>query len=454
MRPTSRRLTGKTAALSKGRRNPYFKAVASARLVGAGLALPSFFTRDKLPGQGKPSSYETRHCPSGVPKSLVKKHRLTAKHLAANQRNQKLSHSPVVDERRERIRAALLRHGFDMLAEEVAMRALGENPAHFQELLEALWETYQPGDAAQEGLVIQLAQATGLMNRALRMQEGYAVRVAQEVNSGRADRLHARMTRLTITAESLGRLVQSVARRHYVTPREDLEKMKSLHQEGVLKDMGEIALTLFSELQAPGTGPDGVDPQEQARNALCRIKEIFGLSGDCAPPPRLPPGFRPMQANQPTAQPGVAPDFCPAPFAPPTAPEQVAPPTEEVEEEEEEEEEEEQDERYPNITPAQWEAREGLRQLLENILTRYVEICGEQRKALLKESVKGPSPYERAAEIAPTHPNAMLMRRVHDSYFREVRRVTNLLLKLKRFEIKMATFRADRGENEVEEGRE
>ena len=380
--------------------------------------------------------------------SLIKSPRMTEKKLAATRRNQKRSHGRATEERHKRIRAALLRHGYNLQAEEVAMRALGENPAHFQELLEALWETYQPSDAGQEGLVIQLAQATWLMNRAVRMQEGCAVRVAQEVNSGRADRLHARMTRLTITAESLGRLVQSVARRHYVTPRQDLEKMKSLHQEGVLKDMGEIALVLFYELQAPGTGPDGISVEEQSRNALRRIKEIFGLTEDCAPPPRPASGFRPMQGNPYPAQDGIAPDFCPAPPAPPTAPEQVAPPPEE----EEEEEEPEEDERYPNITPAEWEKRERLRQLLENILTRYVEICGEQRKALLKESVKGPSPYERAAEIAPTHPNAMLMRRIQDSYFREVRRVTNLLLKLKRYEFKMANFRADYGENEAEEG--
>ena len=376
--------------------------------------------------------------------SLTKKRRMTEKRLVAIRRNQKLTHGRATEERHKHIRAALLRHGYDVQAEEVAMRALGENPAHFQELLEALWETYQPSDAAQEGLVIQLAQATWLMNRAVRMQEGYAVRLAQEVNSGRADRLHARMTRLTITAECLGRLVQSVARRHYVTPPEDLEKMKGLHQEGVLKDMGEIALTLFYELQAPGTGPDGVDPQEQARNALQRIKEIFGLTSDCAPPPRPAPGFGPTQGSPYP----IAPDFCPAPPARPATPEQVTPPPEE------DEEEEEQDERYPNITPAEWEAREGLRQLLENILTRYVEICREQRKALLKESVKGPSPYERAAEIAPTHPNAMLMRRIQDSYFREVRRVTNLLLKLKRFEVKMATLQGNWDENEAEEGRE
>jgi len=99
--------------------------------------------------------------------------------------------------------------------------------------------------------------------------------------------------------------------------------------------------------------------------------------------------------------------------------------------------EEEHDERYPSITAAEWEARERPRHLLENILKRQVEICEEQRKAVLKESLKGPSPYERATEIAPTHPNARVMRRMQDSNFREARRIINLLLKLKRHELRM-----------------
>jgi len=65
------------------------------------------------------------------------------------------------------------------------LHSLGEEPAHFQELLEGLWETYHPTDAAQEGLVIRLARATWLMNRADRMQEGYAVRQAQDMNRSR-----------------------------------------------------------------------------------------------------------------------------------------------------------------------------------------------------------------------------------------------------------------------------
>ena len=54
-----------------------------------------------------------------------------------------------------------------------------------------------------------------------------------------------------------------------------------------------------------------------------------------------------------------------------------------------------------------------------------------QRNALLKESLAGPSPYERAAEIALAHPDVALMQRMEESSFRQIWRITNLLLKLK-----------------------
>ena len=40
------------------------------------------------------------------------------------------------------------------------MRALGEDPAQFESLTQGLWETYNPTDAAQEGLVIRLSRAS------------------------------------------------------------------------------------------------------------------------------------------------------------------------------------------------------------------------------------------------------------------------------------------------------
>src|SRR5208337_1451695 len=163
------------------------------------------------------------------------------------------------------------------------------------------------------------------------------------------------------------------------------------------------------------------DPDEQSRRALQRMKEIFGLTPDCAPP-----GYgAPPQSSQPGespqgAQPGVAPAAaCPSPSADQAGKVGALQP-------------EEKDERYPRITAAEWEARERPRQLLENILTRQVEICEAQRQAILKESLAGPSPFERAAEIALAHPDAALMQRMEESSCRQIWRITNLLLKIKR----------------------
>jgi len=205
-----------------------------------------------------------------------------------------------------------------------------------------------------------------------------------------------------MTEERLQRLAQPVADEHYVTTPEDLEKMKRLHQEGELKKMGEMALALFYELQPPGAGEDGLDPMESARLVVAQVKEIFGIgtrtrSGTNAngTPPSSPPPGSPLPAGVPVQK---------------------------------------RDPRYPNITAAEWEARVRPRQLLENLLNRLVEACQTQRKAIRKESREGPSPYERAAEIAPIHSNPRVMRGMQDANLREVRRLTNLLLKLKRYE--------------------
>lgn len=373
---------------------------------------------------------------------LIKRPALTDTKIAANRRNQKLCHTSSVDPRRESLAAALRRFGFDLKADEAAMRALGEDPTDFQELLESLWEEWRPAGASQEGLVIPLARAMWLMNRAARMLEGCAVRQAQEVGSGRHDRVHARMMRLKITEERLQRLLQAVEQEYYVTTPQNLEKMKSLHQDGVLKEMGEITLALFYELQAPDTGADGIDKDEVSRRALVRIKEIFGLHTDTPPVPKVVfnanrPPDDPQRAG--TMGPVVNPAPTPAPAcpqetggaivavtpppSPPPAFRRVAFPTAE-----------EQRKRYPSIRPADWEARERPRQLLENILRRQMEACAEHRQAILKQSVKGPTPYERAAEIAPDHPQAELMRKMQESNLREVRRLTTLLMKVKRFE--------------------
>jgi hypothetical protein len=170
--------------------------------------------------------------------ALIKK-QMTEKQVAANRENQKLCNAPMTNERRERIRGALRRFGYNVQAEEIAKRGLGEDPADFQELLEALWGEWNPVGSLPEGVVIRLARVMWLMNRSDRSQEGYALRRAQSADRGRDNRLHAGMMRLKTTVETLRSLARSVACWHYVTTGEDLDVMKKLHHEGVAGEMGD-----------------------------------------------------------------------------------------------------------------------------------------------------------------------------------------------------------------------
>ena len=349
--------------------------------------------------------------------SLVQKD-MTEKQLAANRSNGSQSQGPVTAEGKERSGAANLRHGFYARAHEAALLNLGEDPAHFEELLEGLRQEFTPAGALQEKLVSRLARVLWLMDRCDRSQEGSALRRARSADQGRDNRLHAHMMRLKMTAETLRSLARSVACWHYVTPREDLEVMKKLQQEGVAGEMGKIAMDLFDQLQAPGTDEDGVSEEEKARRVVNSVRSIFGI-GEIESPVELltPAGERMVVRPEGYEEIDGAPDG-------------------------EEEGETEKDDRYPKITAEDWKARERARKLLRNILTRQVEACESQRKALLRDSLAGPSPYELAAEIAPDNADALLMRRMQDANMREVRRLTNLLLKLQCRERKMVVLEA------------
>ena len=334
--------------------------------------------------------------------SLRKKSTMTEEKISANRANGKHSRGPATLAGRERIRAANIRHGFYSQAESEALTCLGEDPAELERLRTNLHDGLQLPRALEEELAEHLTQVVWRWKRAGRQQEGYALRLAKDANLTREDRLHAHMMRLKMTEESLRLLAQSVAREHYVTTPQDLEMMKNLRQEGVVKEMGEIAVVLFYRLQPPGADESGLDPEETARRMVAQAKEIFGIgtTAHFAPQVNAAPD---SGQSQESLQVGDAAG-----------------------------EEKEAYERYPSITAAEWEARERPRQLLENILTRQVEICAAQRKALRKESLAGPSPYERAAEIALAHPDAALLQRMEESSFRQIWRITNLLLRIER----------------------
>jgi len=346
--------------------------------------------------------------------SIKQKRTLTEKNIAAHRENAMKSRGPVSPEGRQMQRDASLRHGFYSKDRDQALRALGEDPADFDIMVKAVKQKYPPADGFEEALGMRLARAMWRMDRADRMLEGYALRQAQETNRWRESPIHAQMMRLKMTGASLQSLAQSVAREHYVTSPADLAMMKNLFSEESLTEMGDIILALFMQLQEPGEHDEQgrrVDPHEQSRKAAQRIKEIFGLAGDTPPVVRRPviPGQEPSCQQEQNSGSEVAPRPAEIKKAdPPPGPQ------------------------GPQLSPEEWAKREPVRQLLENLLARQADLCEAERTALLRQCVSGPSSFERAAEIAPAHSNALLMQRMQDSSFREVWRIFNLLLKLQR----------------------
>ena len=346
--------------------------------------------------------------------SIKQKRTLTEKNVAAHRENAQKSRGPVTPEGRQMQRDASLRHGFYSKDRDKALRALGEDPADFDIMVKAVKQKYPPADGFEDALGMRLARAMWRMDRADRMLEGHALRQAQEANQWRESRIHAQMMRLKMTGASLQSLAQSVAREHYVTSPADLAMMKNLLPEESLKEIGDIILALFMQLQEPGNHDEQgrhVDPDEKSRRALQKFKEIFGLAGDTPPVVRRPviPGQEPLNQQ---GQNGAS-EVTPQPLeiknpAPPPQP------------------------KGPQLRPEEWTKREPVRQLLENLLARQAELCKAERTTLLRQCVAGPSSFERAAEIAPTHSKARLMQRMQDSAFREVWRISNLLLKLQR----------------------
>ncbi len=343
--------------------------------------------------------------------SLTKKPTMTARKIAANRANGSNSRGPRTAQGRERSRAAHLTHGLYSKEQQAALTALGENPEQFAELLEGVCQEFSPTSRLQEMLALRLARALWLMDRTDRSHEGNALGRAQNAEHRRENSVHARMMRLSIMAQSLRWLARGLTREYFVTQPKELELMQSLAQDPEVHDMGDIAVALFCQLRDPGAQDEFGNARssyEQQRQVLIRVKQIFGLD-DESNPDAAPNSGSANGAEQDAQNPDSAGAAPPAPARRPNP--------------------------YRHITAQMWEAREPVRQLLENILTHQAEFCENQRQVILKDSLAGPSPFERATEISTDYSEELLKRRVQDSNLREVHRLANLLLRMKRAEV-------------------
>ena len=87
---------------------------------------------------------------------------------------------------------------------------------------------------------------------------------------------------------------------------------------------------------------------------------------------------------------------------------------------------------YPKITEMEWDARDQLRRVLKSLLERQVEIFDERHHEIMRQCVAGPSAQERAEAIVPVHPDTEVIERMEDSSFRQILRLSHLLIRMKR----------------------
>lgn len=140
--------------------------------------------------------------------SLVKRPVLTPEKLNANQRN-RLQKYQMSLEARERIRRVHLRHGFYSNQSGEAIRALGEDPKDFEELLESLVRAWKPEGEFETLLVRRLARAYWRLERADHFLEAMHVSQGEKVARKLEKLTEAADARYLQAADAVMRLLEA-----------------------------------------------------------------------------------------------------------------------------------------------------------------------------------------------------------------------------------------------------
>jgi len=302
--------------------------------------------------------------------SLVNKPVLTPEKIAANQANGRRSHGPATPEGRERIREANARHGFYATGE--ALRMLGEDPEEFKHLLESLTATWEPADEFQARLVKRLARALWRMERSDRMQEGMAVEQLERLDAN-VDRLAREAgSRYEGRLASLNALIDAAGQASFCTGFPELQTFNSLWGDNPKGKPGEIFILLYRLLKPR---PDAGDTTEKANST-----------------------GGPTVSSQPQPTGGGAADSGPDPA--------------------------------PGVPIAEGSERYAERERLLALLREEIDSLKADRAREREELLESTSPYYRDAMMAPQWRGALMVR-MEESTFRQIERLTNLLMKLK-----------------------
>ena len=195
--------------------------------------------------------------------ALERKRRLTAKERAARRSNGRKSRGPATAAGKARAAAANVQHGYYSKAAEVALTALGEDPAEFKRRLDSLVETFAPGNALEMGLVYRNARALWRMDRYDRIAESIVVKHLEQSQIGPKYvealawlALNDKLQRLQALLVAIGKEVEPVVS-------QDTLALFAEAQHDLPPDKAKEFLRLLVRLRKPGTAVE-LEPELKA----------------------------------------------------------------------------------------------------------------------------------------------------------------------------------------------
>jgi hypothetical protein len=330
---------------------------------------------------------------------LVSGPTLTPKKLAANRANAQLSHGPVTAEGLIRVRDSNIKHGAYAQDMGEALQVLGEDPKDFEKLRESLHATWQPANELEERLVKRLARAIWRTERHDRLQESMAVRQVSEMTS-HVDRLVEDVcSEYDQKVGHLEWLLESLAHHRFVTGAEDLDHFEAAYGQSPEGRPREILVCLNLLLDPAGYAADtgaeaGQDSEAEDETATASGEDAdVDREGEAeAEPGDDPEAADESEADSEQADPLLLPDV------------QIA------------------------TGPERLKARKRMKSLLMEEIKALQAARDGERESLLKTN----APCFRDSAIARSKPEAEVLLRREDATFRQIGRMTDLLLKLKR----------------------
>ena len=308
--------------------------------------------------------------------SLTKRPVVTPEKLTANRANGAKSRGPATAEGLERTRDSKIRHGFYAQADGEALRALGEDPDEFDRLLRSLEATWQPADELQMRLVARLARAVWRLERADRVQESMAMWRAEEAQDGVDSFVSEECQCFDEILANLEELAEAVAADEYATTSEELDAFQNAYGDSPEGRPQEILELMTRLLEVP----------EPIESAPGEVEDSTVATEDPAQPEYHP---------EYEVDSGI---FMPLPDVP------VA----------------EGKERAP--------IQKKLARLLQGEIADQQAARERKREGLITANAR----FFRDEAIAPKPAQAQVLFRMEDSSFRQIGRLTDLLLKLKR----------------------